>query len=73
MHAIVIQADAAGDKVRVKTRLAGCANQVGEITPAERFASGETDLQDTERGRFTNYARPFIGSQFAIVSCLRRV
>ncbi len=45
--AIVVQTDAAGDEIGVKIRFARCANQIGQITPGERFASRKTDLQYT--------------------------
>src|SRR5438477_117120 len=63
---IVIQTDAAGDEVRVKVCLACCANQIGQVTPGEWFASRKTNLQYTKVSCVTNYAFPFVGGKFGV-------
>jgi hypothetical protein len=68
-QAIVIQADAAGNEVRVKLCLTRRANQFGEIAPGQRFASGKTDLQNAKRGGFTDDPVPFSRRELAIVCC----
>ena len=71
---IVIQTDAAGDEVRVKVCLACCANQIGQVTPGEWFASRKTNLQYTKVSCFTNYAFPFVGGKFGCsVRCPQRI
>jgi hypothetical protein len=69
MHAIVIQADAAGDEVRIKVCLTRSANQFCEIAPSKWFASGKTDLQNAKPGRFVNDAFPFFCRELAIFCC----
>jgi hypothetical protein len=69
MHAIVIEADAAGDEVRVKVYLTRCANQFCEIPSSKWFASGKTDLQDAKRGGFTNDPFPLFRRELAIARC----
>ena len=73
VHAIFVQTDAAGDEIRIKIRVAGTADQLGQIAPNEWFASGETNLQNAELGSFTQDALPVGSGQFARSSELLRI
>jgi len=59
--AIVIQTYATRDKVRVKLCLSRAANELCQIVPDKRFASGKTNLQYAESGGFAKHAAPFVG------------
>jgi hypothetical protein len=72
MQAIVIQADAAGDEVRVNVCLMRAANQFDEIAPGKWFASGKTDLQNAKRGSSTNDPFPFFCRELAITVAAAR-
>jgi hypothetical protein len=65
MRAIVIQADAAGDEVRVKLCLTRRANQFGKIAPGKRLAPRKTDLQNAKCGGFTYDPFPLFRRELA--------
>ena len=60
-RAAFIKAHAAGDEVRVKPRRARFGDQLGQIPPQQRFASGKSDLHHAERCGFAEHTPPFGG------------
>src|ERR1051326_5932298 len=62
----MMQADAAGDQVGVKVRVARSANQFGQVRPNKWFAAGKTNLQHAQRSGFPNDAPPFVGGELPV-------
>src|SRR4029077_18049117 len=67
--AVIIEADAAGDQIRVEIRLARGVNKLGQIPTNKWFASGKTNLQHAECRGVANDPLPLVGSEFGFLCC----
>ena len=60
LGAFVLEADRAGDEIRIKPHIAGSGNQLRQVRTLQWFAPGETYMQDTKLGGFLKDTPPVL-------------